>query len=181
MSKFSTIRIKELLEKSDAAKLPDHKGEALEELGCYLFGKMKGLELYAKNKFNKSGSRELDIIFTNDRRTSELHFLDGFIPIECKNTTKKTTSEQVNWFVNKVSDTSVRYGILLTLSGVTGKDETEAAKSEIMRAVSKFRIGILVLTRAEILHLRLTRDLANLLEQKFLALCLEEKVKFKFD
>ncbi|WP_431293397.1 restriction endonuclease [Pedobacter sp. P26] len=181
MSKFSTIRIKELLEKSDAAKLPDHKGAALEELGCYLFGKMKGLELYGKNKFNKSGSRELDIIFTNDRRTSELHFLDGFIPIECKNTTKKTTSDQVNWFANKVSDTTCRYGILLTLSGVTGKDETEAAKSEIMRAVSKFGIGILVLTRAEILDMRSTLDLANLLQQKWRALCLEEKVEFEFD
>jgi len=180
MSKFSTIRIKELLEKSDAAKLPDQKGAALEELGCYLFGKMKGLGLYEKNKFNKSGSRELDIIFKNDRRTSELHFLDGFIPIECKNTAKKTTSEQVSWFVNKVSDTTCRYGILLTLSGVTGKDETEAAKSEIMRAVSKFGVGILVITRAEILQLRSTRDLANLLEQKYFTLCLEEKVELEF-
>lgn len=181
MSKFSTIRIKELLEKSDAAKLPDHKGAALEELGCYLFGKMKGLKLYAKNKFNKSGSRELDIIFTNDRRISELHFLDGIIPIECKNTAKKTTSEQVNWFANKVSDITCRYGILLTLSGVTGKDETEAAKSEIMRAVSKFGIGILVLTRAEVLTMKSTLDLANLLHQKWHALCLEEKVEFEFD
>lgn len=181
MSKFSTIRIKELLEKSDASKLPDHKGAALEELGCYLFGKMKGLDLFERNKFNKSGSRELDIIFTNDRRTSELHFLDGFIPIECKNTTKKTTSDQVNWFANKVSDTTCRYGILLTLSGVTGKVETEAAKSEIMRAVSKFGIGILVLTRAEILEMRSTLDLANLLQQRWRALCLEEKVEFEFD
>lgn len=181
MSKFSTIRIKELLEKSDAAKLPDHKGAALEELGCYLFGKMKGLDLYAQNKFNKSGSRELDIIYKNDRRISELHFLDGFIPIECKNTAKKTTSEQVNWFANKVSDTTARYGILLSLSGVTGKDETEAAKSEIMRAVSKFGIGILVLTRAEILQLSSTCDLASLLERKFHALCLEEKIEFEFE
>ena len=53
MSKFSTIRIKELLEKSDAAACPDHKGAVLEELGCYLFGKMKGLELYAKNSSTK--------------------------------------------------------------------------------------------------------------------------------
>lgn len=181
MSKFSTIRIKELLEKSDAAKLPDQKGAALEELGCYLFGKMKGLQLYAKNKFNKSGSRELDIIFKNDRRTSELHFLDPFIPIECKNTAKKTTSEQVSWFANKVSDTTCRYGILMTLSGVTGKDETEAAKSEIIRAANKFGIGILVLTRAEILQLRSTCDLAKLLEQKFDSLCIEEKVNLEFD
>lgn len=69
----------------------------------------------------------------------------------------------------------------MTLSGVTGKDATEAAKSEIIRAASKFRIGILVLTRAEILQLRSTRDLANLLEQKFLELCIEEKVDFEFD
>jgi hypothetical protein len=181
MSKFSTIRIKELLEKSDAAACPDHKGAVLEELGCYLFGKMKGLELYAKNKFNKSGSREFDIILTNDRRNSELHFLDGFIPIECKNTTKKTTSEQVNWFANKVSDTTCRYGILLTLSGVTGRNETEAAKSEIIRAVSKLKVGILVLTRAEIMGLRSTRDLANLFQQKWQALCLEENIEFEFN
>ncbi|WP_231425058.1 restriction endonuclease [Pedobacter sp. Leaf250] len=181
MSKFSTIRIKKLLEKSDAAKLPDHKGAALEELGCYLFGKLKGLELYAKNKFNKSGSRELDIIYKNDRRISDLHFLDSFIPIECKNTTKKTTSEQVNWFANKVSDTTARYGILLTLSGITGKDETEAAKSEIIKAVHKLQVGLLIITRNEIENLVSTEDLAKLLHQKFFALCLEERVGLGFD
>lgn len=181
MSKFSTIRIKKLLEKSDTAKLPDHKGVALEELGCYLFGKLKGLELYAKNKFNRSVSRELDIIYKNDRRISDLHFLDSFIPIECKNTTKKTTSEQVNWFANKISDTTGRHGILLTLSGITGKDETEAAKSEIIRAVIKFQVGILIITRKEIENLVTTEDLAKLLHQKFFKLLLEGKVDFEFD
>jgi|GEM_PF-1706479 len=181
MSKFSTIRIKELLEKSDAAACPDRKGAALEELGCYLFGQMKGLKLYAKNKFNASGSRELDIVFKNDRRSSELHFLDGIIIIECKNTTRKTSSEQVNWFANKISGTSFRYGILLTLSGVTGRDDSHAAKSEILRAVDKLGVGVLPLTRAEILKLRTTRNLADLLEQKWLDLCLEEKVDFEFD
>lgn len=178
MAKLSTIKIRTLLEQSDSAGVADLKGAKLEELASYLFGKLRGLSLYGQNIFNASKSRELDLVFKNDRRTSDLHFMDAFIPIECKNTKQKTTSDQVNWFANKISDIGVRYGILLTLSGVTGDHDRDAARYEIQRAKIKLGVCIMVLTRAEILSLRSTYDLARLLEAKFDAICIQEKVEF---
>lgn len=168
------------MEQSDGSRVADLKGARLEELASYLFGKLRGLSLYGRNIYNASNSKELDLVFKSDRRISDLHFMDAYIPIECKNTKRKTTSEQVSWFANKISDTSVRYGILLTLSGVTGEQENQAARSEILRAKVKFGVCIFVLTRAEILSLRSTDCLASLLEAKFDAICIREKVEFEF-
>ena len=43
MPAYSKAKIKRLLKKSDTAPTDDAKGDAFEELFCYLFGKIPGI------------------------------------------------------------------------------------------------------------------------------------------
>ena len=135
MARYSTIKIKALLAESDKAATSDLKGAKLEELVACLFGKLCGVCLYGKNSFNEARSRELDLVFTVNRNYSDLHFLDAILPIESKNTNKSTSSSEVNWFANKVSDMGIRMGVLVSLFGVSGSDGNSNGMAEIRRAL----------------------------------------------
>jgi hypothetical protein len=50
------------------------KGRALEDLVVYLFSKVPGLILTARNSTNAFDSEELDVAFWNERKRNGLHF-----------------------------------------------------------------------------------------------------------
>ncbi len=174
MARYSNSHIRTLLLESDTAPNSDVKGDKLEELVKYLFDKVKGVSFYKKNVLDCPRAHELDVVFKNDGRTSDLYFLDFTIFTECKNTTNPIGSSEVGWFVRKLQDHGSRSGILISLSGITGaRDGISNAHSEVLKALIRDKISVLILNRAEIESLRSTTELVNLLQDKILNLTIQ--------
>lgn len=122
-------------------------------------------------------AHELDVVFKNDKRISDLYFLDFAIITECKNTASRLGSNEVRWFISKLVDRGFSAGVLISLSGITGAaDGVSNAHSEVLHAITRDGVSILLLDRAEILSLATTQDLADLLSEKILSLTIERTV-----
>jgi hypothetical protein len=97
--------------------------------------------------------------------------------IECKSTGNAVSSADVGWFVRKLQDRGVNHGILIALSGITGAASgVNNAHSEILSALVRDKIKVLVITRPEILALTDTDDLVELLKKKIMTLTLYKTV-----
>ncbi len=178
MANYSQNTITRLLNESDNAANVDIKGAKLEELVRYLFSKIPKVSFYAANVLDGVRAHELDVIFTNDVRNSELYFLDFTIITECKNTAARISSAEVGWFVRKLQDRGVSTGILISLSGITGEaDGVNNAHSEIINALVRDGIRILVIKRDDIVNFQTTDDLVSLLKKKILKLTIERTIE----
>ncbi len=178
MARYSQTKIIRLLDESDNAPNTAVKGAKLEELVRYLFCKVPRVTFYGSNILDGVRAHELDVVFNNDTRHSDLYFLDHAIITECKNTGHRTSSAQVGWFVRKLQDRVSTTGILITLSGITGEaDGLNNAHSEIINALIRDGIRILVIRRADILAFRETNDLVGLLQRKIMKLTIERTIE----
>lgn len=177
MSRYSQRLIRKLLDESDNAPNTDIKGDKLEELGRYLFASVPGVEFEEKNILDAPRAHELDLAFWNPQNLSPLSFLDATLIVECKNTGEPLGSMGVGWFVRKLQDHGAASAVLISLSGITGDaDGNTSAYSEVLNALIRDRIKILILTRQEILNLRTTNNLVELLRSKYLRLSLRRTV-----
>ena len=162
---------------SDNALTSDAKGDLLEELVKYLFDKIPGVSFHKKNVLDGVRAHELDVVFKNDKRVSDCYFLDFVIITECKNTGRRLGSMGVRWFIDKLRDRGVSIGILISLSGITGlADGISNAHSEVINALIRDKVSILILSREEIEILTTTDELVNLLQDKILSLTIERTV-----
>ncbi len=177
MARYSNQHIRKLLKDSDDAPTADKKGDILEQLTSYLFDKIPGVRFHKKNVLDGVRAHELDVVFKNDKRVSDLYFLDFVIITECKNTANRLGSAGVRWFIDKLRDCGVSTGILISLSGITGvADGVSNAHSEVINAVIRDKVSVLLLSRKEIEVLKNTDELVNLLQDKILALTIERTV-----
>lgn len=169
--------IKQMLERSDGALTSDLKGDILEELVKTLFAEIPGLSFWGKNVLDIYRAQEFDVVFTNDVRVSELYFMDPLIITECKNTKKPLGSCEVGWFVRKLQDRGMSCGILISLYGITGNADKEMnAHREVIDALTRDKITILILSRAELQNMNGPEDLCKLLKAKYDALKLLRKI-----
>ncbi len=178
MAKYSQNIIRTLLNESDNATTTTIKGNKLEELVRYLFCKIPRVTFYGSNILDGVRAHELDVIFNNDTRYSDLYFLDHAIITECKNTGHRTSSAQVGWLVRKLQDRFVSSGILISLSGITGENDGDSnAHSEIKNALIRDGIRILVINREDILSFKKTDDLVVLLQRKIMKLTINRTIE----
>ncbi len=83
----------------------------------------------------------------------------------------------VRWFISKLQDRGLSTGILISLSGITGAaDGISNAHSEVVNAVIRDKVSVLILTRQEIEALTNTDELVNILLDKILSLTIERTV-----
>ena len=178
MARYSQNTISRLLRESDNAPNSDVKGEKLEELASYLFDKLPGVSFYASNTLDGVRAHELDVIFSNDQRNSDLYFLDFIIITECKNTANRIGSHDVRWFISKLQDRGVKTGVLISLSGITGEADGQSnAHSEIINALNRDGTKVLVIKRNDILSFSNTGDLVGLLQRKIMKLTIERTIE----
>jgi hypothetical protein len=172
MANYSPRRLRALLTACDEAETPDAAGDSLEHLSIYLIGRL-GLQLIDKNILDAPRAHELDVAFWQIQTQSLVGFLDPVVIIECKNTGEPVGSAAVGWFVRKLQDRGANVGLLVALSGITGaSDGRSSAHSEVLTALTRDKIRILILSRDEIERLRTPTELAELLKEKYLQLTL---------
>jgi hypothetical protein len=178
MASYSRRRITASLDRAAAAVSADAKGAELETLIGYVFAKIRGVSLYDRNVLDGNRAHEIDLVFFNSVARSELSFLDPVIFVECKHTGQPSGSHEVGWFIRKLQDRGATAGVFVALSGITGQaDGVSNAHSEVLSALVRDRIKILVLTRDELLSLDTTQDLLALLKEKYMRLVLYKTVR----
>ncbi|OAD42369.1 hypothetical protein [Polaribacter atrinae] len=178
MAIYSQPKISRLLRESDNAPNTYVKGAKLEELVRYIFCKVPKVTHYDSNVLDGVRAHELDVVFNNDTRNSDLYFLDYAIITECKNTGTPVSSAQVGWLIRKLQDRFATMGILISLNGITGaRDGTSNAHSEILNALIRDNIRILVINREDILAFRNTDDLVQLLQRKLMKLNIHRTIE----
>ena len=142
------------------------KGKAFEDLICYLFEQIPGVEITQRNVMNPFNTEELDVAIWNDKKPRGLHFLPHIVLIECKNWTNPVSSIEVNWFATKLESRGRDFGILVANNGITGNaNDLTAAHNVLARHLERGR-QIIVIDRTEILSLTNTADLVKMIKQK---------------
>ena len=166
-----------MLAESDSASSSDAKGEKLEDLTRYLFEAVAGLDFADRNILDEPRAQEIDLAFWNSP-ASTLFFFDALFYVECKNLNKPAGSNDVGWFVRKLQDRAAKVAILITLSGITGRNGVSptSAHDEVVSAMTRDGIKVLVINRQELLGLESPEQLVELLKKKFMQLSLRKIV-----
>lgn len=142
------------------------KGKAFEDLICYLFGKIPGVEITQRNSMNAFNTEEVDVAIWNDKKYSGLYFLPHIVLIECKNWSNAVSSIEVNWFASKLESRGRDFGILVANNGITGDpQDLTAAHSILARHLENGR-QIIVVDSNEIQQFQDTKDLVTIIKKK---------------
>lgn len=167
MARYNQTRIRLLIQTAnDPVSTTAEKGRAYEDLICYLFDTIPGVEITQRNEMNEFLTEEVDVAIWNNQKKNNLEFLPNIILAECKNWQSPVSSIELSWFASKLESRGRDFGILFANNGVTGNPaELTASHSIIARHLSAGR-QIVVLTRTDVEQLAETRDLVRLIKEK---------------
>jgi hypothetical protein len=142
------------------------RGHALEDLICYLFSLVPGIAITHRDVMNQFDTEEVDVSLFNDGVPEGFFFLPNVIPIEAKNWSNRVSSAEVSWFMRKIKDRGLDFGILVTTLGITG-DATDLTNAHhIVSLELAERRRLIVITTDEIRALPDTGALILLLKKK---------------
>ena len=165
MSRLSKIRIERAFKEGDAATTAAARGRALEDLLVYLFSRVPGVRLIRQNALTGDLSGEIDLVFWNDK--SVLDFLPNILMFECKNWDDRVDSASVAFFIAKAVTRHLPHAFLIAANGITGNvDQLRSAHAHLHNALVLHDCKVVVLNRSEILALRSTEQLINLIVEK---------------
>ena len=166
MANYSQNRFNEFIQQSNEASTSTEKGKVLEDFISYVFNKVPGITVSKRNQMNASLTEEIDIAFWNEQKPNGFPFLHHILLVECKNWSNTVGTDQVSYFIQKVQNRGLPYGILIAANGITGSSiEVNRAHQQISLALSRGH-SILVITLDEIKELMTTQDLIQLIKEK---------------
>jgi hypothetical protein len=166
MARYNTNTINGYLTTGNNGATTAARGKAFEDLICYLFDLVPGVEITQRNAMNAFNTEELDVAIWNDKKPKGLYFLPHIVLIECKNWANPVSSIEVNWFATKLESRGRDFGILVANNGITGDAaDLTAAHNVLARHLERGR-QIIVVNRAEIQALTETKDLVKLIKEK---------------
>lgn len=166
MNPYDKKKIADMFKASENACTTAEKGKILEDMACYLFETVPGIQIAEKNVMNIYDTEEIDVAIWNNQDIEGFKFLSCLILIECKNWSCPISSIEVNWFANKVENRGLDFGILIATNGITkGKHEIKRAQSVLLEYLRK-RIRIIVIEKKDILALNNSNDMVELIKKK---------------
>jgi len=138
------------------------QGRALEDLICYLFDLVPGITITHRNAMNAFANEEIDVALFNEGIVS----LPNIILVEAKNWSNRVGSIEVAWFLTKLQNRGLDFGILITTLGITGNaNDLNAAHNTVATALAQKR-RLIVITTDELLALTDTEELLHLIKTK---------------
>ena len=166
MARISRRKVREILAESDAATTKADKGKLLEDLTAYVFEKVPGISVTARNEKNTYETEEIDVAFWNEQHANGFKALNALILVECKNWTSPVGSMEVNWFLTKIRNRSLDFGILIAANGITGNAEDRRQAHDVVSKALADGVRMILLTRAEIEELTESAELVTLVKRK---------------
>ena len=168
MLNFSSQRIVSLLRiVQDNSNTATKKGRSLEDLICYIFGKVPGITITYRNKLNTFNSEEIDIAMWNSKFQGILDFLPNIILVEAKNWSRPVSSIEVAWFDRKLRSRGLDFGILVAVNGITGNSQEHTSAHQIIAQSLVEHRHMIVFTADDIKSFSNTKNLVDLIKLKF--------------
>lgn len=166
LARISNAKLLAGLSRLQTAQGANDKGRALEDFICFLFPLIPGIEIAERNALNAFATEEVDVALWNARHDRGFYFLPHLILIECKNWSVPCGSQEVSYFVNRLRQRGCDHGVLFAANGITGiPEDLTRAHFEIATALAA-GIRVIVLTPADIQHLRTTDEFVDLIKRK---------------
>jgi hypothetical protein len=166
MAALSSTKIASYLAQGQSGATTLNRGRALEELVCYIFGRVPGIDITHRDVKNTFNTEEIDVALWNDSPNFGFKYLPNIILVECKNWSKKVGSEEMNWFDSKLRNRGLEFGILVAALGITGATKEITAAHSIVAAALREKRRIVVVTAEELSSLADTKDLDTLIKLK---------------
>lgn len=165
-----------LFQRGDTAETTKAKGDAPEELICYVFGSIPGITVTRRSERNAFDTEEIDVAFFNDQASGDLPFLPWLLLVECKNWRAPVGSEHVSWFDTKLRNRGLEFGVLVAAGGITGDSaQLTDAHSTVASALREKR-RIVVLTRTELLQFTDPSQVVLALKEKLCDLAVSGRI-----
>lgn len=166
MTTIDPSQVAAFFARGDAASTTKEKGDALEELICYVFSTVPGISITRRNQRNVFDTEEIDVAFFNEQVPNGLPFLPWIFLVECKNWSKPVGSEHINWFDTKMRNRGVGFGILVAANGITGNPAMLTdGHLTVARALQDGR-KLIVITRDELLRFTDSSQLVHMIKEK---------------
>lgn len=170
MALISQQRIAAFLQRGDTATTNTEKGRALEDLICYLFPKVPGVSVWRRNELDAFGNEEFDVLFWNKGKANGLYFFPATFLAECKNSANPVGSRDIVNFISTLKSRGCDHGILVAAYGITGTSSPPTHSYNQIAVALRERIKILPITRENIISLRTSDDLVELLKLRLCGL-----------
>lgn len=124
------------------------------------------LQLQKRNAMNQYDTDEIDVSIWNDKYEDGLPFINNIFLVECKNWSGSVGSVDVNWFVTKVEDRGLDFGVLLATNGITKESNEIKRAQSILSGYLRKHIRIIVIDKEEMLSLNNTEDMVRMIKGK---------------
>jgi restriction endonuclease len=160
------VQLREGLARVSSAVGSHDKGRALEDLICFLFPLVPGIEIAERNALNAFATEEVDVALWNARSAEGLYFLPHLLLVEAKNWSTPCGSQEVSYFVGRLRQRGCDHGILFAAAGVTGvPSDLTRAHFEIAAALAA-GVRVMIVTPEDIESATNTNQIVALLKRK---------------
>jgi|SRR5580700_1016072 hypothetical protein len=162
MPAIDQARVQTFIDAGRNAATTVERGRALEDLICYIFGLVPGIAITHRNEMNVFDTEEIDVALFNE----DIRSLPTVILVEAKNWSNRVGSTEVAWFLTKLQNRGLDFGILVTTQGITGDAaDLTRAHSQVAIALAQRR-RLVVITTDELQALADTDALVLLIKTK---------------
>lgn len=163
MARYSRDYMEKLLTTGrDRSLSQKARGDALEDLICYLLGELPGIML-RRNSLDFFKSMEIDITVANAGIAQWMKVFPGTFLVECKNWDDPVGSSVVRDFAGKLRNKSVSAGIIVAANGITGDPESRTAAYQVVTVEQSHGRRIMVVELDDVRSLETTDEFENLL------------------
>lgn len=170
MAAYDAAKIQQLLALgADKSLTTKARGDALEDLFCYLLEELPGVRT-RRNAIDFFKSSEIDIAVVNGKAAQWLCAFPYLFLIECKNWDKPVDSATVGAFKNKLDNRSIELGIIVATNGITGDEHERKSAHHIIDMAQAANRRILVITLEQLEAIRTTEEFESLLVDRLLTL-----------
>ena len=151
----------------DRTHVTKERGDALEELFCYLLCELPGI-VVRRNTRDPMRSKEIDITVANAHEARWLKLYPTAFLVECKNWDEPVAAKVVADFILKLEESFVAAGILVVANGITGNANSRTSAYQRIAMAQQQGRRVIVITMDQIKAVQTTEDFEALLRDEFM-------------
>lgn len=158
---FPKTQIDTHLHDAEHGTTAQKRGKALENAAIALFTSIPGILKPESNIVDYANATEVDSVFPNQPSNLRgLWFInERAILCECKNWNVAAGAQELNWFVTKMEQRNIKFGIFVSTNGITGNPAFLTAANDIVAAALARGYEIIVLNWEDLTSIRSTKAL----------------------
>ena len=151
----------------DRTRVTKERGDALEELFCYLLCELPGI-VVRRNTRDPMRSKEIDITVANAHEARWLKLYPTAFLVECKNWDEPVAAKVVADFILKLEESFVAAGVLVAANGITGNANSRTSAYQRIAMAQQQGRRVIVITMEQIKAVQTTEDFEALLRDEFM-------------